>query len=125
MNPMIANRVPQNSRWCIEFDTKGWGSVQSVHLFINDATCEVKWSNGVILKTLVDASKPVGWFRFENLQTAVTPVLKAPKYQGAVSISGDPVGGDDLSRLGYPRGTIRQQDKNIVYNQTRLGWFYI
>jgi len=107
----------------LEFDTKDWGKVLSVQLFIKNATCEVKWSNGIVLKTFVDATKPLGWFRFENIQDKITPVLKAPRYQGAVNTTGDPVGGDDLSRLGYAQGTITKQVNNITYHQQGWGSF--
>ncbi len=107
----------------VEFETKDWGNVQSVHLFIKNATCEVKWSNGIVLKTFVDAKKPTGWFRFENIKQDLIPIFKAPRYQGAVSTSGDPVGGDDLSRLGYAQGTITKQNNVISYIQQGWGGF--
>jgi alpha-L-fucosidase 2 len=107
----------------LEFETQKWGRVQSVHLGLQNATCEVKWANGVILKTFVHATQPVGWFRFENINGPVTPILKAPKYQGIVSNNGDPVGGDDLSRLGYSQGTIKEQGDMITYRQQGWGGF--
>lgn len=107
----------------LEFDTKGWGTVTSVHLYLPKAICEVKWANGVTLKTFVSATEPVGWFRFENINTALIPQLIAPRYQGQVKVSGNPVGGDDLSRLGYSQGTITQQGNNITYKQKGWGGF--
>ena len=104
----------------LEFDTKDWGPVQSVHLHLQNALCEVKWSNGASLQTFVDAIKPVGWFRFENIPAQLIPQLVAPQYQGAVKNSGDPVGGDDLSRLGYKQGDIHQTGNSITYHQE--GW---
>ncbi|MDB5211302.1 MAG: hypothetical protein JWQ30_2129 [Sediminibacterium sp.] len=104
----------------LEFDTKNWGDVLSADLHINKALCEVKWANGTILKTFVHATKPVGWFRFENVAAEFSPHLIAPKYQGEIKVSGDPVGGDDLSRLGYTQGTIEQRDNSITYIQQ--GW---
>jgi alpha-L-fucosidase 2 len=85
--------------------------------------CEVKWANGITLKTFVHATSPVGWFRFENIHTDLVPQLIAPKYQGEVKISGDPVGGDDLSRLGYAQGTIKRQGNSITYRQKGWGGF--
>ncbi len=107
----------------LEFDTKSWGKVQSVHLYLKNALCEVKWANGSTLKTFVHATAPVGWFRFENIKTDLVPQLIAPKYQGEVKVSGDPVGGDDLSRLGYTQGTIKQQGNSITYTQKGWGGF--
>jgi alpha-L-fucosidase 2 len=107
----------------LEFETKGWGSVKSVHLQVPKAVCEVKWSNGIVLKTFVHATRPVGWFRFEHINDNIVPQLIAPRYQGAVKASGDPVGGDDLSRLGYPQGSIKKQGNGITYRQQGWGGF--
>lgn len=107
----------------LEFDTKNWGKVERVHLYLPNAVCEVKWANGITLKTFVHATSPVGWFRFENIHTDLIPQLIAPKYQGEVKISGDPVGGDDLSRLGYAQGTIKRQGNSITYRQKGWGGF--
>jgi len=114
------SRIPGGG---LEFDTKSWGDVQSVHLHIPTAVCDVKWANGTILKTFVSATKPVGWFRFEHLSQDLVPQLLAPRYQGTVRTAGDPVGGDDLSRLVYPQGDIIRQGNNITYNQTGWGGF--
>lgn len=114
------SRIPGGA---LEFDDKGWGKVQSVHLFINQAICEVKWADGTVLKTFVHATAPVGWFRFENLKAGFKPQLIMPKFQGAVKISGDPVGGDDLSRLGYAQGSTKQQRNSITYEQPGWGGF--
>jgi alpha-L-fucosidase 2 len=114
------SRIPGGA---LEFDVKDWGKVQSVHLFIKQALCEVKWTNGTILKTFVNATAPLGWFRFENLKAGFKPQLIMPKFQGAVKISGDPVGGDDLSRLGYTQGTIKQTGNSITYDQQGWGGF--
>jgi hypothetical protein len=107
----------------LEFETKGWGQAEDVHLSLKDAVCEVRWTNGIILKTFVDAVKPLGWFRFENVNNDFKPHLIAPKYQGEVKVSGDPVGGDDLSRLGYKQGTIQQNGNSITYHQEGWGGF--
>ncbi|HTD40063.1 MAG TPA: glycoside hydrolase N-terminal domain-containing protein [Mucilaginibacter sp.] len=114
------SRIPGGA---LEFDTKNWGKVQSVHLSVSHAVCEVKWVNGIILKTFVHATAPVGWFRFENIKADFEPELIMPRYQGAVKISGDPVGGDDLSRLGYAQGIIKHQGNSITYTQQGWGGF--
>ncbi|MDO3628124.1 glycoside hydrolase family 95-like protein [Mucilaginibacter sp. BT774] len=114
------SRIPGGA---LEFNIKNWGQVRSVHLFINDALCEVKWTNGITLRTFVHATEPVGWFRFENLKTDFEPQLIMPRYQGAVKTSGDPVGGDDLSRLGYVQGTIKRNGNSISYLQKGWGGF--
>lgn len=107
----------------LEFNTESWGTVESVHLSIADAVCEVRWSNGIRLRAFVDAVKPVGRFRFENVSKDFIPQLVAPQYQGTVTNTGDPVAGDDLSRLGYAQGAIRQEGNGIVYHQQGWGGF--
>lgn len=107
----------------LEFDTRSWGNVKSVHLHLHNAQCEVKWANGVTLKTFIHATKPVGWFKFEHINAKIIPQLIAPRYQGTVNVSGDPVGGDDLSRLGYPQGIIKQEGNSITYQQKGWGGF--
>jgi alpha-L-fucosidase 2 len=104
----------------LEFAVEGWGNVQSVHLNVERAVCEVKWASGTILETFVHATQPVGWFRFQNLSGPFKPEIIAPRYQGAVQVSGDPVGGDDLSRLGYKPGVITKATHAITYKQP--GW---
>ncbi|WP_052496322.1 glycosyl hydrolase family 95 catalytic domain-containing protein [Pedobacter lusitanus] len=107
----------------LEFDTRSWGSVKTVNLSVKDALCEVKWTNGNSLKTFVSADKSLGWFRFENLSGEMDISLIAPQYQGLVKNSGDPVGGDDLSRLGYPKGIIKKEENSITYDQKGWGGF--
>lgn len=119
-NEPAPSKIPGGA---LEFDTKNWGNVQSVHLYLQNAFCEVKWQNGILLKTFVHATQPVGWFMFENVTADFTPQLIAPKYQGEVKVSGDPVGGDDLSRLGYKQGVIKQQGNIITYAQEGWGGF--
>ncbi|NRF38000.1 glycosyl hydrolase family 95 catalytic domain-containing protein [Pedobacter foliorum] len=119
-NEPAPSKIPGGA---LEFETKDWGKAQDVHLSIKDAVCEVKWANGVILKTFVDAVKPLGWFRFENVSGDFKPHLIAPRYQGEVKVSGDPVGGDDLSRLGYKQGMIKQNGNSITYHQEGWGGF--
>jgi alpha-L-fucosidase 2 len=109
----------------LEFQPDGWGDVISVNLDIQKAICEVHWTNGTTLETFVHATQPVGWFRFTNIKGAFNPELIAPRYQGAVQVSGDPVGGDDLSRLGYKKGTIQKGNSTISYKQPGWNGIYI
>ena len=107
----------------IEFDSEEWGDVLFVHLNLKEAVCEVHWTGGIILKTFVHATDPIGWFRFENLPADFSLQMKPPRYQGSVIVSGDPVGGDDLSRLGYKQGTITNKNQSITYRQEGWGGF--
>ncbi|MCO5947539.1 glycoside hydrolase family 95 protein [Mucilaginibacter flavidus] len=108
----------------LEFDTKAWGKVKSVHLSINNALCEVKWINGTILKTYVKATTPVGWFRFENVPLDFVPQIVPPLYQ-APPTKGEvnSLVGDDLSKLGYKQGTVKRQENSITYEQQGWGGF--
>jgi alpha-L-fucosidase 2 len=103
----------------LEFNTTNWGKVSAVHLYLKNALCEVKWKNGVVLKTFVQATQPLGWFRFENISTGLTPVLVAPAFQRN-GVSPDSLKGSDLARLGYAQGSITQKGKTILYHQP--GW---
>ncbi|RKE57275.1 glycosyl hydrolase family 95 catalytic domain-containing protein [Sphingobacterium detergens] len=107
----------------LEFDTKGWGEVNRAHLSLNNALCEVQWSGGTKLQTFVNAEKQYGWFKFENVKDNFEPQLLAPRYQGAVTVSGNPVGGDDLARLGYKQGDIKRNGNHITYRQEGWGGF--
>lgn len=108
----------------LEFNTSSFGDVKNVHLYLNNALCETSWNNGVILKTFVHASEPVGWFVFENLPDMIDISLVAPKYQtdGSVSNS-DPVTGQDLRRLGYRQGKVVENESSISYHQEGWGDF--
>ena len=73
-----------------------------------------------MLKTFVHARSHVGWFRFENLRTSLRPQLIAPKYQKDPARPDSTVPGNDVSRLGYPMGTISASANRIDYHQP--GW---
>jgi alpha-L-fucosidase 2 len=109
----------------LEFDIPGVSKVKSVRLSVAKALCEVEWENGLKLKTFVHATEPVGWFRFENASSDITPELIAPKYQGKVQEGGvvNSLVGDDLARLGYKQGTIDRKGQTITYKQEGWGGF--
>lgn len=111
----------------LEFSQSGWGKPVSVHLYLNNALCEVRWSNGVVLKTFVHATEPVGWFVFENLPADVYPVLSVPSYgKTDYSEEGNSVGGISLARLGYKQGQVNYNNKKheITYHQKGWNNFY-
>ncbi len=89
----------------LEFDISALGEVASVHLYIEQAICEVKWKNGVRLLTFVHATEPIGWYRFEGLDKPLNYDLIPPAYNiDEATEDGGPVTGLDLRRLGYPEG---------------------
>lgn len=92
-------------------------------LNLDDATAIINWKNGARLTSYVHARDPVGWFRFENLPEEFDVDLIPPSYQDLVKISGDPVGGDDLGRLGYEQGRVDRKTTSISYRQKGWGDF--
>lgn len=108
----------------LEFEMPANVAVQSAHLSIKDAVCEVKWENGLRLRTFVHAVEPVGWFRFDNIPTSVSPKLVAPEYQGKeIEKNPNSLIGDHLGRLGYKQGAIKEESNRIVYLQEGWGGF--
>lgn len=108
----------------LEFDIQEWGEIDHVRLSLEKAVCEVRWKDGPVLTTFVHATHPVGWFRLENMSQDFRPSLVAPKYEGEVTSAGGSVEGDDLVRLGYPQGQIRQEGNSLTYVQEGWGGFH-
>ncbi|WP_375585819.1 glycoside hydrolase family 95-like protein [Cyclobacterium xiamenense] len=105
----------------LEFDIATWGEVEFVKLDLQKASCTVKWQNGVVLHTFVHATEPMGWYRFENLETPILPTIVPPPYVGEGTAGLDnPVSGQDLRRLGYPAGELARGENNMTYEQE--GW---
>lgn len=97
--------------------------IADAYLNMNEAISELSWKNGTRLQTFVHAEKPIGWFKFENLSSDFELELIPPAYQSAIKNSGDPVGGDDLGRLGYEQGKVSRESNTIVYHQKGWGEF--
>lgn len=105
----------------LEFDISNLGEVKLVKLVLKNASCEVHWKNGAVLKTFVHATQPIGWYRFENIPTHLKPSLIPPAYVSEKTNGVEsPVSGQDLRRLGYEQGKIEQTENTITYNQK--GW---
>jgi alpha-L-fucosidase 2 len=108
----------------LEFDISSFGKVESVELSLNNALCEIKWENGLVFRSFITADSPVGWFRFEGVTTGVVPELIAPAYYlEGKSEEESPVTGQDLRRLGYPKGDINKTGYSVTYNQKGWGGF--
>jgi len=108
----------------MEFNVASWGPVESVELSLRDALCSVTWKNGTTLKAFIQAESPAGWFRFEGLSDSLFPELIAPAYNLDGKAGEDnPVTGQDLRRLGYPRGKITAAKNEISYEQEGWGGF--
>ena len=107
----------------IEVPIKSWGAQSAASIDLKTATSTVTWKNGTVLKSFVHATAPVGWIRLENVPEGFDINLIAPQYTGATRNAGDPVKGDDLSRLGYQQGKITKLGKSISYTQEGWGGF--
>ena len=107
----------------IEVPIKNWGPQSAATVDLKTATSTVTWKNRTVLKSFVHATAPIGWFRFENIPEGFDINLIAPQYTGATRNAGDPVKGDDLSRLGYQQGKITKLGNSISYTQEGWGGF--
>ena len=110
----------------VEFDITGLGQPDMVRLLLNNALCEIRWTSGARMQTFVHASEPLGWFRFENVGADFKPILLPPPYQEVSDIGAkaDDQSSHDLRRLGYPQGTVAEQDQTITYRQPGSEGFY-
>lgn len=107
----------------LEFALGKLGEPDSVRLYLNNALCEVYWSNGTRLQTFVHASEPVGWFVFRNLNDTIRPMIVPPVYDRSATDHANDHSGPDLERLGYRQGTITESPNRIVYHQPGWGDF--
>jgi alpha-L-fucosidase 2 len=103
----------------IEFDCVKFGRVISNVLDIKTALSTIQFENGVSFFNYVHASKPVGYFGFENLPAAdIIPELMIPAYNtGKTGATGNSVEGQGLERLGYKKGTVTKTATSIRYHQ--------
>ncbi len=109
----------------LAFDTKKFGDVESVRLYIKDAICEVNWDSGLKLQTFVHASKPFGYFRFSGNTENVQPELVVPVYELKDYDRDEHIGsvGKGLVGLGYNLGKVIKNDNSISYKQKGWGEF--
>ena len=91
----------------MEFDIKAFGKIKSIRLSVTDAVCEVKWEKGIQFSSFVHASNQVGWFQFKGVDKDFKPALIPPAYNTeGKNKEESPVKGQDLRRLGYPKGKV-------------------
>ena len=110
----------------MKFPIKNLGKIASVDLDIETATCYIQWVDGTKAIFFISGTDPAGYFKFENLPAetnkAFLPCLEPPSYQvSKYDNTGKAiVGGQDLARLGYTKGSIRRSGNFIDYHQQ--GW---
>ncbi len=109
----------------LEFDISNFGEVESVHLYLKEAICEIRWKNGVRLLTFTDAEDPAGWYRFEGIRGKIPTYLLPPPYNSEKKEKSKKRGvtRNSLKRLGYPDGVLKQSDESIHYDQDGWGGF--
>lgn len=104
----------------LEFDPGSLGTVSDVRLFLNEALCRVRWDSGASLETFVNASAPVGWFRFKGISDPdFIPELKVPAYAAEEGIERNSLS-LTLASLGYEQGDVVCDGNSIRYHQK--GW---
>ena len=109
----------------LEFGLEGFGEPVSVRLFVQEAVARVVWADGKSLETFVSAVRPVGWFRFKGVGEDFKPLLAAPAYnKEEAGGPADSIAGQDLRRLGYEQGLVRESARRITYHQPGWGGFY-
>ncbi len=109
----------------LEMDASGWGDAAEARLTIDNALATVRWPDGKTLETFVHADRPIGWFRLKGVPADFSPVLRMPPYESPRAGGGtDPVAGQDLARLGYKQGEIREAADFRIYRQNGWGGFY-
>jgi len=108
----------------LEFDISSLGEVESVHLYLEKAICVVKWKSGVKMSTFVHATEPIGWYRFEGLDKPLSYEIIPPAYTNSGENTVEsPVTGQDLRRLGYPKGEVIKDGNSVSYSQEGWGGF--
>ncbi len=109
----------------LEFDISEFGPVESVHLYLQEAVCEIKWKSGIRFLAFVDADNPAGWYRFEGLPGTTPTYLLPPSYTSEKQVQAKKRGvtRNSLVRLGYPPGKLEHSGNSIRYDQEGWGAF--
>lgn len=106
----------------LEFDMDALGVVSENELDLKTAINTIKFKNGIVFKTFVHATMPVGFFELENVKEAdiksIKPEIKIHAYNSELSQNNESVvSGSNLAELGYPKGTLITESNNIRYHQ--------
>ncbi|MEI7724547.1 MAG: glycoside hydrolase family 95-like protein [Bacteroidota bacterium] len=102
----------------LEIPVGGMGEVESVHLYLSDALCEVKWKSGARFIVFVDANRNRGWFHLENFPLPVALKLDAPDFTlQAQKGTSNSVDGQSLGRLNYTLPVINGSTTGFLYTR--------
>jgi alpha-L-fucosidase 2 len=108
----------------LEFPVSVLGEIESVHLYLENALCEVRWKSGSRFLTFIDATQTLGWFRWENPPVPFKPIFDPPHYSDSVKDKrGDIVLGKGIAKLGYPQGKTEYTPNSIYFIQKGYGDF--
>ncbi|MBO9591812.1 MAG: glycoside hydrolase N-terminal domain-containing protein [Niabella sp.] len=107
----------------LQFNLKDLGSVVSNKLDIATAVNTVTFQSGTIFRSYIHATQQAGYFEFENLPAAVTPLLipelEIHNYNSGKSATenDNSHSGEGLEKLGYAKGTVTNGTTSIRYHQ--------
>lgn len=110
----------------LEFDIVDLGEVESVHLYLNEAVCEVKWRGGTRFLAFISPMEDIGWIRFEQFEPNdkyrfILPPYKSESGKGQANS----VDGQSLTNLGYSldEGTFLNMRANKYgFKSYQNGW---
>lgn len=115
----------------LQFDISGLGAVVSNQLEIATALHTVKFTSGVVFQNYIHATQQAGYFSFdhitdENLMKQLVPKLDVHNYNSGTSVESDNShAGEDLGKLGYAKGNVKEEEHTIRYHQpTYNGRFF-
>jgi alpha-L-fucosidase 2 len=106
----------------LEFQIGTLGPIKSVHLYLEEALCEVRWKSGARFLAFVDANQTLGWFSWENPPVPFTAVFDPPRFT-EINEQGDKMQKNGLTRLGYIQGKPEYNTNSIYYIQKGWGDF--
>ena len=107
----------------IEFPLDAVGSPDSVHLYLNNAVCELTWPSGMRMTTFVEANNDCGWFEIVDASEGFEPVIVPPSYAAPDGSAQTDQAGADLARLGYKQGEVITRHNGTHYTQKGYGDF--
>jgi alpha-L-fucosidase 2 len=100
----------------LEIPVAGMGAVESVHLYLSDALCEVKWKSGARLIAFIDANRNRGWFHLENFPLPCSIKLDTPDFTlRTQNGTANSVDGQSLGRLDYSPPIINDSTAGYLY----------
>ncbi|MBV7533079.1 glycoside hydrolase family 95-like protein [Chitinophaga sp. sic0106] len=110
----------------ITFPLAGLGEIQSNTLDIATGTNTIRFRNGCVFHTFVQANSDYGLFIIDNAPANFTPTLVTPAYTGnAATQATNSVDGQSLQRLGYAAGKVTTTANSLHYHQpTYNGQYY-